>query len=71
MDYITLFALGAGSLGILYSLVTASWIVKQPSGSDACVRFPTLSTKAQPRFSAVNIKRSQLSEPFLQFFFTF
>jgi K(+)-stimulated pyrophosphate-energized sodium pump len=34
MDYITLFALGAGSLGILYSLVTAGWIVKQPSGSE-------------------------------------
>jgi K(+)-stimulated pyrophosphate-energized sodium pump len=34
MDYIPLFALGAGSLGILYSLVTATWIVKQPSGSE-------------------------------------
>ena len=34
MHYITWFALGAGALGVLYSLITAGWIMKQPSGSD-------------------------------------
>ncbi|HUI94042.1 MAG TPA: sodium-translocating pyrophosphatase [Chitinivibrionales bacterium] len=34
MHYITWCALGAGVLGVLYSLVTAGWIMKQPSGSD-------------------------------------
>ena len=32
MHYITMFALGAGALGVLYSLITAAWIMKQPSG---------------------------------------
>jgi K(+)-stimulated pyrophosphate-energized sodium pump len=27
-----MFALGAGALGVLYSLITAAWIMKQPSG---------------------------------------
>jgi K(+)-stimulated pyrophosphate-energized sodium pump len=34
MNHITLFALGAGVLGVLYALITAGWIMKQPSGSD-------------------------------------
>ncbi len=34
MSHITLFALGAGVLGVLYSLYTAAWIMRQPSGSD-------------------------------------
>jgi K(+)-stimulated pyrophosphate-energized sodium pump len=32
MQHITLFALGAGALGVLYSLITAAWIMKQPGG---------------------------------------
>ncbi len=34
INYITWFALGAGVLGVLYALVTAGWIMKQPAGSD-------------------------------------
>ena len=34
MHYILPFALAAGVLGVLYSLITAGWIMKQPSGSD-------------------------------------
>jgi K(+)-stimulated pyrophosphate-energized sodium pump len=34
MQHITIFALCAGALGVVYSIVTAAWIMKQNSGSD-------------------------------------
>ncbi len=34
MSNIILFALGCGVIGILYSLITASWVLKQDKGSD-------------------------------------
>ena len=34
MSNIILFALGCGAIGILYSLITASWVLKQDKGSE-------------------------------------
>jgi len=34
MHYIIPFALAAGVLGVLYALITAGWIMKQPGGTD-------------------------------------
>jgi len=34
MSSIILFALGCGAIGILYSLITASWVLKQDKGSE-------------------------------------
>jgi K(+)-stimulated pyrophosphate-energized sodium pump len=34
MHHITLFALGAGLIGVIYALITAAWVMKQPTGSD-------------------------------------
>jgi K(+)-stimulated pyrophosphate-energized sodium pump len=33
MSQILMFALGCGALGVLYALVTAAWVAKQPAGS--------------------------------------
>ena len=34
MHHITLFALGSGLIGVIYALITAAWVMKQPTGSD-------------------------------------
>ncbi|HBZ55111.1 MAG TPA: sodium-translocating pyrophosphatase, partial [Syntrophobacteraceae bacterium] len=34
MSQILMFALGCGALGVLYALVTAAWVSKQPAGSE-------------------------------------
>jgi K(+)-stimulated pyrophosphate-energized sodium pump len=34
MHHITIFALCAGALGVVYAIITASWIMKRPTGSD-------------------------------------
>ena len=34
MSKITMFSLAAGVIGVLYSLVTAAWIMKQNGGTD-------------------------------------
>jgi K(+)-stimulated pyrophosphate-energized sodium pump len=34
MSQILMFALGCGALGVVYSLVTAAWVSKQPAGSE-------------------------------------
>ncbi len=34
MSQILMFALGCGGLGVLYALVTAAWVSKQPAGSE-------------------------------------
>jgi K(+)-stimulated pyrophosphate-energized sodium pump len=34
MSNIVMFALGCGVLGVLYALITASWVIKQDAGSD-------------------------------------
>ncbi len=34
LDKIILFALGCGGLGVVYALLTAAWVTKQPAGSE-------------------------------------
>ena len=55
MSKIIMLSLAAGLVGVIYSLATAAWIMKQNSGTDKMrADFRCGAKRAQRRFSSAN-----------------